>query len=79
MSDPEVVPADGRRRGPDWPALAGALAAVLWAANGMNRPDGRRTAPTARNRQYIEIYLVGDAGAWRYDAAGFSPTGLEAE
>jgi nitroreductase len=46
------------------------LAAVLWAANGVNRPDGRRTAPTARNRQYIEIYLVGDAGAWRYDAAG---------
>jgi nitroreductase len=46
------------------------LSAVLWAANGVNRPDGRRTAPTARNRQYIEIYLVGDAGAWRYDAPG---------
>ena len=46
------------------------LSAILWAANGVNRPDGRRTAPTARNRQYIELYLVGDAGAWRYDAAG---------
>jgi nitroreductase len=46
------------------------LSAVLWAANGVNRSDGRRTAPTARNRQYIEIYVAGDAGAWRYDAAG---------
>ena len=46
------------------------LSAILWAANGINRPDGRRTAPTARNRQYVEIYLVGDSGAWRYDAAG---------
>jgi nitroreductase len=46
------------------------LSAILWAANGINRPDGRRTAPTARNRQYVEIYLVADSGAWRYDATG---------
>ena len=44
------------------------LSAILWAANGVNRPDGRRTAPTASNRQYIELYLVGETGAWRYDA-----------
>jgi nitroreductase len=44
------------------------LSAILWAANGVNRPDGRRTAPTAMNRQYIELYLVGETGAWRYDA-----------
>ena len=44
------------------------LSAILWAANGVNRPDGRRTAPTAMNRQYIELYVVGETGAWRYDA-----------
>ncbi len=45
------------------------LSALLWAGNGINRPDGRRTAPTARNRQYIELYLAGPGGAFRYDAA----------
>jgi nitroreductase len=44
------------------------LSAILWAANGVNRSDGRRTAPTAMNRQYIELYVVGETGAWRYDA-----------
>jgi hypothetical protein len=32
MTDPALAPAAGRRRGPDGPALAGALAALLWAA-----------------------------------------------
>jgi nitroreductase len=44
------------------------VSAILWAANGVNRPDGRRTAPTAMNRQYIDLYLVGETGAYRYDA-----------
>lgn len=44
------------------------LSSLLWAGNGVNRPDGRRTAPTARNRQYIELYLAGPGGAFRYDA-----------
>jgi hypothetical protein len=30
------------------------LSNLLWAAAGVNRPDGRRTAPTARNAQQIE-------------------------
>ena len=38
------------------------ISALLWAANGVNRPDGRRTAPTAMNRQYIDIYVVGEGG-----------------
>jgi nitroreductase len=45
------------------------ISALLWAGNGFNRTDGRRTAPTARNRQYIELYLAGAGGAFRYDAA----------
>ena len=44
------------------------ISAVLWAANGVNRQDGRRTAPTAMNRQYIDLYIVGENGAFRYDA-----------
>jgi len=39
---------------------------LLWAANGVNRPDGRRTAPTARNAQQIEIYLLNKEGAYLY-------------
>lgn len=33
------------------------LSNLLWAANGVNREDGRRTAPSARNCQEIDIYL----------------------
>jgi len=44
------------------------LSAVLWAANGVNRDYGRRTAPSAFGNDYIDLYVVGDEGAWRYDA-----------
>ena len=40
---------------------------LLWAAWGVSRPDGRRTAPTARNSQAVEVYVVLDSGVWRYD------------
>jgi nitroreductase len=46
------------------------LSAILWAANGVNRPDGKRTAPTARGEQYTDIYVVGNDGAYLYDAPG---------
>ena len=45
------------------------LSDLLWAAFGVNRPDGRRTAPSARNWQEIEIYVVLEEGAFLYDAA----------
>ena len=48
------------------PALLGQL---LWAANGRNRPEGGRTAPSALNAQEIEIYVALPQGAYRYDAA----------
>ena len=42
------------------------LSNLLWAAAGVNRPDGRRTSPTARNAQQIEIYLLNKQGAYLY-------------
>jgi len=42
------------------------LSNLLWAANGVNREDGRRTAPTARNAQQIEIYVLNKEGAYLY-------------
>lgn len=44
------------------------LSNLLWAAFGVNRPDGRRTAPSARNGQETDIYLLKSDGVWRYDA-----------
>ena len=44
------------------------LSDVLWAANGVNRPDGKRTAPSCRNFQDVEVYVVLPEGAYLYDA-----------
>jgi Nitroreductase family len=44
------------------------LSTLLWAANGINRADGRHTAPSAMNAQEIDIYVALPAGAYRYDA-----------
>jgi nitroreductase len=44
------------------------LANMLWAAWGINRPDGRRTAPSASNRQEVDVYVVLPEGAYVYDA-----------
>lgn len=42
---------------------------LLWAACGINRPDsGKRTAPSAHNRQEIDIYLADANGLYLYDA-----------
>ena len=43
------------------------LANLLWAANGINRPDGGRTAPSAMNTQEIDIYVALASGAYLYD------------
>jgi SagB-type dehydrogenase family enzyme len=45
------------------------LSNLLWAAFGINRPDGRRTAPSALNRQTIDVYVLKADGAYIYDAA----------
>ena len=47
------------------------LSDLLWAANGVNRPDkGKRTAATARNWQSLDVYVVTAAGTYRYEPAG---------
>ena len=45
------------------------LSDLLWAANGVNRPDGRRTAATARNNNDIDVYAIMEEGAYIYDPA----------
>ena len=39
---------------------------ILWAANGINRPDGKRTAPSAKNLQEIKIFVVLPEGLYAY-------------
>jgi SagB-type dehydrogenase family enzyme len=44
------------------------LSDLLWAANGVNRPDsGMRTAPSYRDVQDISLYVVMKDGAYLYD------------
>lgn len=51
--------------------LTGAdLSNLLWATAGVNRPDGRRTAPTALNLQEIGVYVVTAKGAFSYRHEG---------
>jgi len=44
------------------------LSDLLWAAWGVNRPDGRRTAPSASNRQEMDIYVATADGLYLYQA-----------
>ena len=48
------------------------LSNLLWAAFGISRPDGRRTAPSASNRQEIDVYAITSEGAYLYDAKDHS-------
>jgi len=45
------------------------LSSLLWAAFGINRHSGKRTAPTAINAQEIDVFVALPTGAYRYDAA----------
>ncbi|RJP94254.1 MAG: SagB/ThcOx family dehydrogenase [Desulfobacteraceae bacterium] len=45
------------------------LSDLLWAACGINRPDsGKRTAPSAKDFQEIDVYAAMIDGLYRYDA-----------
>ena len=44
------------------------LSSLLWAAWGINRPDGRRTAPSARNLQDLDVYVAMSDGLYLYEA-----------
>ena len=61
--------ATSRAFAPD-PIPAQTLSNLLWAAWGINRPaDRKRTAPSARNRQEIDLMVVRVDGTFLYDAA----------
>jgi nitroreductase len=46
------------------------LSDLLWAANGINRPEQKkRTAPSAMNAQDIDIYVFMAEGVYLYNAA----------
>ena len=42
---------------------------LLWSANGINRSNGKRTAPSAINRQEIDLYLLTSKAVFKYDPA----------
>lgn len=45
------------------------LSNLLWAAAGISRPDsGKRTAPSAKNWQEIDIYVAMEEGLYLYNA-----------
>jgi nitroreductase len=44
------------------------LSDLLWAAYGVNRADGGRTAPSALNAQEIDVYVALPEGGYLYDA-----------
>jgi SagB-type dehydrogenase family enzyme len=52
------------------------LSNMLWAANGINRPDGKRTAPTAMNKQEIDVYVAMADGLYLYDAKANTLVGV---
>jgi nitroreductase len=53
----------------DTPLAPATLGALMWAADGINRPaTGGRTAPSAHVVNEIDIYAVLPNGVFRYDA-----------
>ena len=49
------------------------LSNLLWAADGINRPDsGKRTAPSAMNWQEIDVYVALPDALYLYDAKAHS-------
>ncbi|WP_321438308.1 SagB/ThcOx family dehydrogenase [uncultured Bacteroides sp.] len=46
------------------------LSDLVWAANGINRPnEGKKTAPSSQNRQDIKIYVCMADGNYLYNAS----------
>ncbi|MDA8126152.1 MAG: nitroreductase family protein [Deltaproteobacteria bacterium] len=43
------------------------LSNLLWAAAGINRPDGKRTSATASNKQELDIYVAMAEGLFLYE------------
>lgn len=55
------------------------LSNMLWAAAGINRSDsGKRTAPSAMNKQEIDVYVASESGIYLYVAKSHSLTMIAA-
>jgi len=54
------------------------LSDLLWAANGINRPDGKRTAPSCRDFRDVEIFVILPEGAFYYNVVEHALTPLSA-
>jgi nitroreductase len=54
--------------GPDTKLPMQLISNLLWAADGVNRPDGKRTAPSAIDWRNIDIYITTADGLFLYDA-----------
>ena len=54
------------------------LSDLLWAAFGVNRDDGRRTAPSAHNWQEVDVYVVLAQGAYVFDGRAHALRGVVA-
>ncbi len=48
------------------------LSDLLWAAFGVNRPSGDRTAPYWRHVMVIDVYVAKSDGVWLYDPQAHS-------
>jgi len=56
------------------------LSNLLWAADGINRPDaGKRTAPSAMNWQEIDLFVALPEGLFLYEAKSHSLTPVVAK
>lgn len=57
----------GRKYNPEHKIDDQTLSEILWVAWGVNT-HGKRTIPTARNRQNMGLYVITPEGTWRYNA-----------
>ncbi|MGE4300973.1 MAG: SagB/ThcOx family dehydrogenase [Victivallaceae bacterium] len=48
------------------------LSDLLYAAWGVNRPDGKHTAPTAMNRQAVEVFVLLPNGVFHFNPTNHS-------
>ena len=61
------------------PVTAQVLSNLLWAATGVNRPNGKRTVAVAMGRYAIELYAITANGVFQYDVKNHSITRLSAK
>jgi len=55
------------RKFADSPLSLQELSNLVWAADGISRPDGRRTAPSSSNVQEFDIYVIREDGVYVYN------------